>query len=142
MPRFERRGSGGGFRGGSRGGGSWGRGGDRGGYDMPKPVKVGEEYDVEISEVGSKGDGIARVKNFVVFVNGVKQGEKCKIVIKEVRNRFAIGEKSEGASAEPSEATEATEAEAGSEDSEAEDTEDASDAEESTEAADDSEEDA
>jgi len=116
MPRFERRGSGG-FRGGSRGGGSWGgrdRDRDSGGYDMPKPVKVGEEYDVEISEVGSKGDGIARVKNFVVFVNGVKQGEKCKIKIKEVRNRFAIGEKVE-AGAESSEAVEAKgeEAEAG-----------------------------
>jgi len=110
MPRFERRG--GGFRGGGRGGGSWGRGEDRGGYDMPKPVKVGEEYDVEISEVGSKGDGIARVKNFVVFVNGVKQGEKCKIKIKEVRNRFAIGEKTEGAASEETEAkTEDTEAE-------------------------------
>ena len=39
------------------------------------------------------------MKNFVVFVNGVKQGEKCKIVIKEVRNRFAIGEKTEGGAA-------------------------------------------
>jgi len=83
--RFERRG----FRGGGGFGGGYG---DRG-ADLPKPVNVGEEYDVEISEVGSKGDGIARVKNFVVFVNGVKQGEKVKIKIKEVRNRFAIGEK-------------------------------------------------
>lgn len=80
MPRFERRG---GFR----------RFGSRGGFNVPKPVKVGEEYDVEISEVGSRGDGIARVNNFVVFVNGAKQGEKTKIRIKEVRNRFAIGEK-------------------------------------------------
>jgi len=90
MPRFERRG---GFRGGERFGS---RGFDRG-YDresnVPKPVKVGEEYDVEISEVGSRGDGIARVNNFVVFVNGAKQGEKTKIKIKEVRERFAIGEK-------------------------------------------------
>jgi predicted RNA-binding protein with TRAM domain len=62
-------------------------------FDIPKPIKVGEEYDVEISEVGSKGDGIARIKNFVVFVNGTKKGEKAHIVIKEVRNRFAIGEK-------------------------------------------------
>jgi predicted RNA-binding protein with TRAM domain len=61
--------------------------------DIPKPVKEGEEYDVEISEVGTRGDGIARVKNFVVFVNGAKQGEKTRIKIKEVRNRFAIGEK-------------------------------------------------
>ena len=128
MPRFERRGSGGGgFRGGGRGGGSWGRGDDRGGYDMPKPVKVGEEYDVEISEVGSKGDGIARVKNFVVFVNGVKQGEKCKIKIKEVRNRFAIGEKTEGAS----ESSESVEAE--TEGAESESTEDAAETEEEAE---------
>lgn len=61
--------------------------------DLPKPVKVGEEYDVEINEVGSKGDGIARIKNFVVFINGVKKGEKAHIRITEVRNRFAIGEK-------------------------------------------------
>lgn len=82
MARFERRSFGGRF--GER---RYGR------IDLPKPVKVGEEYDVEITEVGSKGDGIARVKNFVVFVNGGKQGEKAHIKITEVRNRFAIGEK-------------------------------------------------
>jgi predicted RNA-binding protein with TRAM domain len=64
--------------------------------DIPKPVKVGEEYDVEINEVGSKGDGIARIKNFVVFITGAKQGEKTRIKIKEVRNRFAVGEKVSG----------------------------------------------
>jgi predicted RNA-binding protein with TRAM domain len=85
--RFERRGFGG------RGGFGGGRRFDDSGMDVPKPIKVGEEYDVEISEVGSKGDGIARIKNFVVFVNGAKQGEKIKIKITEVRNRFAIGEK-------------------------------------------------
>jgi len=76
MPRFERRG----FR-------RFGR------VDIPKPIKVGEEYDVEINEVGSKGDGIARIKNFVVFVPNTKKGEKVHVKIKEVRNRFAIGEK-------------------------------------------------
>jgi len=90
--RFERRG---GSFGGGRRFGDGGRGGG-GGFrdrDEPKPVKVGEEYDVDINEVGSKGDGIARVKNFVVFVNGVKQGEKVRIKITDVRNRFAIGER-------------------------------------------------
>jgi predicted RNA-binding protein with TRAM domain len=67
---------------------------------LPKPIKVGEEYDVEIREVGSRGDGIARIKNFVVFVAGTKKGEKAHIRIKEVRNRFAIGEKTEGKAAE------------------------------------------
>ena len=63
--------------------------------NLPKPVKVGEEYDVEINEIGSKGDGIARVKNFVVFISGAKKGEKTHIKITEVRNRFAIGKKVE-----------------------------------------------
>lgn len=61
--------------------------------DIPRPVNVGEEYDVEINEVGTRGDGIARVKNFVVFVANAKKGEKTRIKIKEVRNRFAIAEK-------------------------------------------------
>lgn len=75
-------------------------------FEVPKPVKVGEEYDVEINEVGSKGDGIARVKNFVVFVSGTKKGEKAHIKITEVSNRFAIGEKT---SSEAKEATEPVE---------------------------------
>lgn len=58
-----------------------------------KPVKIGEEYDVEIKEVGSRGDGIARVKNFVIFVANTKKGEKCKIKINQVSRRFAIAEK-------------------------------------------------
>jgi len=97
MARFERSGFGG-------RGGFGRRRDDR--FDMPKPVNVGEEYDVEISEVGSRGDGIARVKNFVVFVNGAKQGEKIKIKIKEVMSRFAIGEKVGGEAAGATEAVE------------------------------------
>jgi len=63
--------------------------------NAPRPVKVGEEYDVEITEIGSKGDGIARIRNFVVFVPGSKKGEKRHIRIREVRSKFAIGEISE-----------------------------------------------
>ncbi len=102
--RFERRGN---FGGGRGFGGGRRFGGPR--EDLPKPVKVGEEYDVEINEVGSKGDGIARIKNFVVFVNGVKQGEKTKIKITDVRDRFAIGEKAGAASESSSESTETAE---------------------------------
>jgi len=69
------------------------RSGGRGFGEFEKPVKVGETYDVEIKETGSKGDGIARVKNFVVFVANAKKGDKCKIKITQVARRFAIGEK-------------------------------------------------
>lgn len=131
---FDRRG-GRGFGGGRRfGGPRRSFGGDRGfGGDMPKPVKVGEEYDVEISEVGSRGDGIARVKNFVVFVNGTKEGEKAHIKITEVRNRFAIGEKTGAAEA-------SAETEAASEEASTEEVESAEEAEETTEEASESEE--
>ena len=113
--RGERRG-GGGF-GGGRGGGGGGFGGGHGGggfgrprFDdnKPKPVKVGEEYDVEISDVGAKGDGITKIENFIVFVANAKKGEKCRIRIKEVANKFAIGEKV-GESSGSSEASESEE---------------------------------
>ena len=53
---------------------------------------MGEEYDVEITDVGAKGDGITRVKNFVVFVPNTQKGDKVHIVIKELRGRSAIAE--------------------------------------------------
>jgi len=86
------------------------RSGGRGfGGEFEKPVKVGETYDVEIKETGSKGDGIARVKNFVVFVANAKKGDKCKIKITQVARRFAIGEKvGEAEVAEEPEETEET----------------------------------
>lgn len=96
----------------SRGGrgGYGGRGGRfrdrRPGYRLPKPVKVGEEYDVEIKEVGSRGDGIARIKNFVIFVTGAKMGDKIKVKITDVRGRFATAEKVGEAEAVPAEGTE------------------------------------
>lgn len=86
------------------GGRRFGGGGSRFGEDRfnnePKPIKIGEEYDVEIKETGSKGDGIARINNFVVFVNGAKLGEKLHVKITDVRDRFAIAEKS-GEGSEP-----------------------------------------
>lgn len=83
--------------------------GDRGPRDnTPKPINEGEEYDVEITEVGSRGDGIARIKNFVVFVADTKKGDKVKIKVKEVRDRFATGEKVGEASSEDIEAAEET----------------------------------
>ena len=37
----------------------------------PKPVETGKEYDVQISEISRKGDGIARIQGFVIFVKAV-----------------------------------------------------------------------
>jgi predicted RNA-binding protein with TRAM domain len=121
-----------------RGGFGGGRRFDRGGYgrgrdDTPKPINVGEEYDVEITEVGSRGDGIARIKNFVVFVSNAKKGEKCKIKIKEVRDRFATGEKVGEASEITEEASEETSEEVSEEPTEESEESESEEAEEETE---------
>ena len=63
---------------------SYGGGGNRGfdrGSPAPKPVEVGKEYEVDITEISRQGNGIARVQGFVIFVkNGkVKQNVKVKV---------------------------------------------------------------
>jgi predicted RNA-binding protein with TRAM domain len=54
-------------------------------------VEVGKEYEVDVTEVSRKGDGVARVQGFVVFVKNGKVGQKAKVKIDHVGNRFAIG---------------------------------------------------
>jgi len=83
------------------GGGGFGRRRNFGGFSQDKPVKEGETYDVEILEVGSKGDGIAKIQNFVIFVPGTQKGQKVKIRITQVRSSSAVAEVvSEGAGEE------------------------------------------
>jgi predicted RNA-binding protein with TRAM domain len=57
-----------------------------------KPVKVGEEIDVTVSEVSRRGDGVARIQGFVIFIPNTKQGMQAKIRIKEIRPNFATAE--------------------------------------------------
>jgi predicted RNA-binding protein with TRAM domain len=56
---------------------SYGGGGSRDyrGSLKPKPVEVGKEYEVDITEISRQGDGIARVQGFVVFVKNVNNNE-------------------------------------------------------------------
>lgn len=58
----------------------------------PKPVETGKEYDVQITEVSRKGDGIARVQGFVIFVKDGKVGQNAKIRISQIGPRFATAE--------------------------------------------------
>jgi len=58
----------------------------------PKPVKVGDEVEVTIEAIAAKGDGIAKIDGFVIFIHGGQQGQKIKVKITDVKNRFATGE--------------------------------------------------
>lgn len=61
-------------------------------YFLPKPVKVGDEVEVKIEAVASKGDGIAKKDGFVIFIKGANEGDTVKVRITDVKARFAIGE--------------------------------------------------
>jgi len=60
-------------------------------------VEKDQEYDVEIVEVSRRGDGVARIRGFVIFVPNTKPGQKVHIKITNVAPRFAVGEVVEAA---------------------------------------------
>ena len=57
------------------------------------PVTVGQEIDVIIDDIGSRGDGITRIRGFLIFVPKTKVGERLKVKIVSVGRKFAIAEK-------------------------------------------------
>ncbi len=59
----------------------------------PPPVKEGDELEVKIEGVGSQGDGIARVKGFVIFVPGAKLDETVKIKVTKVGRNVGFADK-------------------------------------------------
>ena len=56
------------------------------------PVNVGDEIDVKIEAVGEKGDGVAKVKGFVLFVPGVKEGDLVRVRITKVLRKVGFAE--------------------------------------------------
>ncbi len=61
-------------------------------FGGPKPVESGKEYDVQVTENSRKGDGVARIQGFIVFVKGGRVGQKTKVRVTHVGDRFATAE--------------------------------------------------
>lgn len=62
----------------------------------PKPVKLGDKVNVKVENIGEKGDGVAKVEGFVIFVKGATQedvGKELDVNITFVGRKFAIAEK-------------------------------------------------
>jgi predicted RNA-binding protein with TRAM domain len=77
---------------------SYRRGGRFGGsrFGGPKPVESGKEYDVQVTEISRKGDGVARIQGFIVFVKGGRVGQKTRVRVTHVGDRFATAETIDG----------------------------------------------
>jgi predicted RNA-binding protein with TRAM domain len=61
-------------------------------FNVKKPVELDEEYEADIQETSRRGDGIAKIEGFVIFVPNVKPGDHVRFKVTTVRNRFAVGE--------------------------------------------------
>jgi 23S rRNA (uridine2552-2'-O)-methyltransferase len=56
-------------------------------------VKENQEIQVVIDDIGSRGDGIAKVQSYMIFVHKSKIGERVKVKIFSVNDKFAVAEK-------------------------------------------------
>ena len=62
------------------------------GFGFKAPVELGQEYEAEIEDISRRGDGIAKIEGFVIFVANAKKGEHVKFKITQVGRRFAVAE--------------------------------------------------
>lgn len=59
---------------------------------MKVPVKLNDVKAIEIINLNHKGQGVGKIDDFTVFINGGLVGDKGKIRIEKVKKNYAIGE--------------------------------------------------
>jgi len=57
---------------------------------------VGDELEVTIEDVGSEGDGIAKVDGFTLFVGGTEAGETLTVRVDDVKPNFGFAQPLDG----------------------------------------------
>ncbi len=57
-----------------------------------KELAIGDEITVDITRIGRKGDGLAKIGNYLVFVTGARVGQRVKARITGIQNTmiFAV----------------------------------------------------
>ncbi len=60
---------------------------------LTAPVDIDEELEVTIQDVGSEGDGIARIDGYTVFVPETEPGDDVVIRITDRKERFGFAER-------------------------------------------------
>lgn len=54
------------------------------------PVKEGEELEVKIESIGSKGDGIAIIDGFILFVPNTKVGDIVLVKVERLLLKYGF----------------------------------------------------
>ena len=56
------------------------------------PVELGKEYEVDITEMSPNGEGVARVRGYLVLVANAKLGNRVKVKINRLDSMSAEAE--------------------------------------------------
>jgi len=54
------------------------------GFNIKKPAELNNEYEADIQETSQRGDGIAKIEGFVVFIPNTKRREHVKFKVTRV----------------------------------------------------------
>jgi predicted RNA-binding protein with TRAM domain len=56
------------------------------------PVEVGDELEVNITDVSPSGDGMSRIQRYVIYVPGAKPRDRVKVKINKIGEKSATAE--------------------------------------------------
>jgi len=61
-------------------------------FENKIPVRKGESYDVEITDLGDEGDGIARIDGYVLIVPNTDVGDRETVLVTNLSENFGFAE--------------------------------------------------
>jgi 23S rRNA (uridine2552-2'-O)-methyltransferase len=59
---------------------------------LTAPVRTGDVVDVTIEDTGSEGDGIAKVEDFTLFVEGADEGDSVTVEVTDLKPRYGFAD--------------------------------------------------
>jgi 23S rRNA (uridine2552-2'-O)-methyltransferase len=59
---------------------------------LTAPVREGDQLEVTIEDIGSEGDGIAKVEGYTLFVSGVEEGATVTVRVDDVKPNYGFAQ--------------------------------------------------
>jgi len=59
---------------------------------LTAPVREGDTLEVDIVDIGSDGDGVAKVEGYTLFVGGVEEGDTVEVRVDDVKPNFGFAQ--------------------------------------------------
>jgi len=59
---------------------------------LTAPVREGDQIEVTVEDIGSEGDGIAKVEGFTLFVSGVEKGDTLTVRVDDVKPNYGFAQ--------------------------------------------------